>query len=123
MEPADLIGHRCIAYRDASGELSPWSFERDGRSVTVTPGRGSVFNDPDLLVAAAIEGFGILCIPEDVAAVPMAEGRLTRLLEPWCQPFAGYQLCYPDREGTTAFQLFKEAVRTSRAARPRGHAE
>ncbi len=114
MEPADLTGHRCIAYRDAQGELSPWSFERDGRAVTVTPGRGPVFNDGDLLVAAALEGFGILYILEDLVAAPIADGRLTRLLEPWCEPFAGYHLYYPDRRGTTAFELFKEALRASR---------
>ncbi|MBI1293190.1 LysR family transcriptional regulator [bacterium] len=115
MEPADLMSHRCIAHRDAQGDLSPWSFERDGRTVTVLPGRGPVFNDGDLLVAAALEGFGILYVLEDLVAAPIADGRLTRLLEPWCEPFAGYHLYYPDRKGTTAFELFKEALRESRA--------
>ncbi len=115
MEPADLTAHRCIAYGDAHGELSPWSFERDGHAVTVVPGRGPVFNDGDLLVAAALEGFGILHIWEDLVAVPIADGRLTRLLDPWCEPFAGYHLYYPDRRGTTAFELFKEMLQVSRA--------
>ncbi|WP_198133930.1 LysR substrate-binding domain-containing protein [Komagataeibacter oboediens] len=116
MEPADLTAHRCVAYRNAHGELSPWSFERDGRAVTVTPGRGPVFNDADLLVAAALEGFGILYILEDLVAAPIADGHLIRLLEPWCEPFAGYHLYYPDRQGTTAFELFKKTLRASRAA-------
>lgn len=113
-EPADLTGHRCIAYRDGHGDLSPWSFERDGHAVTVTPGRGPVFNDGDLLVAAALEGFGILYILEDLVAAPIADGRLVRLLEPWCEPFAGYHLYYPDRQGTMAFQLFKDILRANR---------
>ncbi|MGV0877572.1 LysR family transcriptional regulator [Martelella sp. FLE1502] len=117
VEPADLTAHRCIAYADAQGRLSPWSFERDGRAVTVKPGRGPVFNDGDLLVAAALEGFGILYILEDLVAAPIADGRLTRLLEPWCEPFSGYHLYYPDRHGTTAFELFKEALRAEKAAR------
>lgn len=115
-EPADLVDHRCIAYRDADGDLSPWSFDRGGHAVTVAPGRGPVFNDGDLLVAAAVEGFGILYVLEDLVAAPIADGRLTRLLEPWCGPFAGYHLYFPDRHGTTAFELFKEALRAS--ARP-----
>ncbi|MEO3388260.1 LysR family transcriptional regulator [Mesorhizobium sp. CAU 1741] len=114
-EPANLTAHRCIGYRDAQGDLSPWSFEREGRAVTVTPGRGPVFNDGDLLVAAALEGFGILYILEDLVAAPIADGRLIRLLEPWCGPFPGYHLYYPDREGTSAFELFKGALRDSRA--------
>lgn len=111
-EPADLTAHRCLAFRDANGDLSPWSFERDGHVITVTPGRGPIFNDADLLVAAALEGFGILYILEDLVAGPIADGRLTRLLEPWCEPFAGYHLYYPDRQGTTAFELFKDMLRT-----------
>lgn len=114
MEPADLTPHRCIAYRGAQGDLSSWSFERNGRAVTVAPGRGPVFNDADLLVAAALEGFGILYILEDLVAAPIADGRLTRLLEPWCEPFPGYHLYYADRKGTAAFELFKNALRTSR---------
>lgn len=114
MAPTDLTAHRCIAYRDAHGDLSPWSFDRDGRTVTVTSGRGPVFNDADLLVAAALEGLGILYILEDLVAAPIADGRLIRLLEPWCAPFAGYHLYYPDRQGTTAFELFKEALRESK---------
>ena len=49
MKPADLTSHRCVAYGDAHGDRSPWSFERDGHAVKVTPGRGPVFNDADLL--------------------------------------------------------------------------
>lgn len=113
-KPADLTGHRCIAYRDAQGDLSPWSFERGGHAVTVMPGRGPVFNDGDMLVAAALEGFGILYILADLVAAPVADGRLVSLLEPWCEPFAGYHLYYPDRQGTTAFALFKEALVASR---------
>jgi DNA-binding transcriptional LysR family regulator len=114
MEPADLTAHRCIAYGDAHGGLSPWSFACDGHAVTVRPGRGPVFNDGDLLVAAALEGFGILYILEDLVAAPIADGRLTRLLEPWCEPFAGYHLYYPDRRGTAAFELFKETLLAGR---------
>ncbi|CAN7629750.1 LysR family transcriptional regulator [Neorhizobium sp. LjRoot104] len=117
IEPADLTEHRCVAYRDAHGNLSPWSFERGGHAMTVTPRRGPVFNDADLLVAAALEGFGVLYILEDLVAAPIADGRLIRLLEPWCEPFAGYHLYYPDRKGTTAFELFKEALRESRRSR------
>jgi DNA-binding transcriptional LysR family regulator len=115
IEPADLTNHRCIAYGDAHGDLSAWSFERNGHAVTVKPGRGPVFNDGDLLVAAAVEGFGILYLLEDLVTAPIADGRLTRLLEPWCEPFAGYHLYYPDRQGTTAFELFKEALLAGRA--------
>ncbi|WP_207949597.1 LysR substrate-binding domain-containing protein [Luteimonas aestuarii] len=104
------------AYHDAQGELSPWSFERNGRALTVKPGRGPVFNDGDLLVAAAVSGLGILYILEDLVAAPVAAGRLVRMLEDWCAPFAGYHLHCPDRQGTTALELFKDALRERSAA-------
>jgi len=50
-----------------------------------------------LLVATALEGFGILNILEDLMGAPIADGRLTGLLEPWCEPLAGYHLYYLDR--------------------------
>ncbi|MDQ0314598.1 LysR substrate-binding domain-containing protein [Amorphus orientalis] len=68
---------------------SRWTFERNGRAAAVMPGRGPVCNDAELLMAAALEGFGILYILEDLVASPIADGRLVRLLEPWCEPFAG----------------------------------
>lgn len=58
---------------------SRWSFERNGRAAVVMPGRGPVFNDGDLLVAAALQGFGNLDILEDLVASPIADGRLTHL--------------------------------------------
>ncbi|MCM2292539.1 LysR substrate-binding domain-containing protein [Allorhizobium sp. BGMRC 0089] len=116
-EPSELSKHRCVSYGDADGNLSPWSFERRGRAVTVIPGRGPVFNDADLLIAAATEGFGILYILEDLVAAQLADGSLIRLLEPWCKPFAGYHLYYPNRNGTAAFELFKQALRERRTLR------
>jgi DNA-binding transcriptional LysR family regulator len=64
--------------------------------------------------ADPLEGFGILYILEDLVAAPIADGRLIRLLELWCEPFPGYHLYYLSRKGTTAFELFKEALRESR---------
>lgn len=47
-------------------------------------------------------------------AGPIADGRLIRLLEPWCDPFPGYHLYHPNRKGTMAFELFKAGLRESR---------
>ena len=58
---------------------------------------------------------GVLYILEDLVAAPIADGRPRRLLEPWCEPFAGYHLYYPDRQGTTAFELFKAALRDGKS--------
>ena len=42
----------------------------------------------------------------------LADGRLVRVLDDWCPPFAGYHLYYPSRrQPTPAFALLVEALR------------
>jgi DNA-binding transcriptional LysR family regulator len=49
---------------------------------------------------------------EDQAAPYLADGRLIRVLEEWCPPFAGYHLYYPDRRQLPpAFVLLVTALR------------
>jgi DNA-binding transcriptional LysR family regulator len=62
-------------------------------------------------VAAAVDGLGVLYILEDLVAAPVSDGRLVRLLDDGCPPFAGYRLYYPSGRGTQAFELFKAALR------------
>ncbi|RTL51915.1 MAG: LysR family transcriptional regulator [Bradyrhizobiaceae bacterium] len=42
----------------------------------------------------------------------VASGRLIRVLEEWCRPFAGYHLYYPSRQhALPAFALVVNALR------------
>jgi DNA-binding transcriptional LysR family regulator len=71
-----------------------------------------VFNDVDLIMKAALEGFGIAYLPDDHIAEAVAEGRLARVLEDWCPPFPGFHLYYPSRrQQSPAFALLVEALR------------
>ena len=75
-------------------------------------GRGPVLNDGALMVAAAVEGFGLAHVMEDMVAAQVAGGALVRVLEDWCDPFPGYYLYYPSRrQPTQAFSLFLDAMR------------
>ena len=71
-----------------------------------------VFNSVPLVLKAAAAGFGLACVPEDHIAETIASGRLVRVLEDWCPPFAGYHLYYPSRrQHSAAFALVVEALR------------
>jgi DNA-binding transcriptional LysR family regulator len=71
-----------------------------------------VFNDGDLIEAAALSGQGIAYIWEDQAAPYLASGRWVRLLEAWCPPIPGYCLYYPSRRQTPpALTAFIQALR------------
>jgi DNA-binding transcriptional LysR family regulator len=117
--PQDLIGHNCINLRLTTyGGLYAWEFEKGGRRLRVRVEGQLVFSGSFQMLNAALAGFGLAYVPEDLAAPHLAKGRLKRALEDWCQPFSGYHLYYPSRrQRTPAFALLVEALRHRGAAR------
>lgn len=111
--PQDLAGHDCINMRlRTSGGLYAWELDKDGRELKVRVDGQLVLNDVDMIVTAAVAGFGLACLPEDHFGEAFADGRLVRVLEDWCPPFPGYHLYYPSRRQITpAFALLVEALR------------
>jgi len=116
--PQDLIGHNCINLRLTTyGGLYAWEFERGARQLRVRVEGQLAFNGPFQMLNAALAGFGLAYVPEDLALPHIAKGRLTRVLEDWCPPFSGYHLYYPSRrQPTPAFALLVEALRYRGAA-------
>jgi DNA-binding transcriptional LysR family regulator len=111
--PQDLAAHNCINLRlPTLGGLYAWEFEKRGREVNVRVEGQLTFNDPDMMIEAAKEGFGLAYVLEDRVAEHVASGRLLRVLEDWCDPYAGYHLYYPTRrQQSPAFALVVEALR------------
>jgi DNA-binding transcriptional LysR family regulator len=111
--PHDLTGHRCINLRLATyGGYYVWEFGREGQKLNVRVDGQLAFNSSVPILAAALAGHGVACIPEDTAASHIAAGRLTRVLAGWCPAFKGYHLYYPSRrQHSPAFQLLVEALR------------
>ncbi|MFO1073675.1 MAG: LysR family transcriptional regulator [Geminicoccaceae bacterium] len=111
--PQDLAEHRCINLRQpTSGGLYAWELERDGHALRVRVEGQLAFNSMPMVVRAATAGFGLACVIEDAVASQLAEGRLVRVLDDWCPPFAGYHLYYPSRrQPSAAFALLVETLR------------
>jgi DNA-binding transcriptional LysR family regulator len=111
--PQDLVGHSCINLRlPTHGGLYAWEFERDGREVRVRVDGQLVFNGIFQILDAALAGFGLAHVPEDLARPHLARGRLQRVLEDWCPPWSGYHLYYPSRrQSSAAFALLVDALR------------
>jgi DNA-binding transcriptional LysR family regulator len=112
-KPQDLIGHNCINLRlQTHGGLYAWEFEKSGRELKVRVEGQLVFNGSAQMLNAALAGFGLAYVPEDLAQPHLAKGRLTRVLEDWCQPYSGYHLYYPSRrQSSAAFTLLVDALR------------
>ncbi|RQU88299.1 LysR family transcriptional regulator [Burkholderia cenocepacia] len=99
--PRDLLGHRCLRGRFASGAMPPWEYERDGEVVRVEPAAGPLLvqigGATELMVDAAIAGTGVLYLFEDWVRPHFESGALEPVLEPWWRPFSGPFLYYPGR--------------------------
>ncbi|CAA9566951.1 Transcriptional regulator, LysR family [uncultured Synechococcales cyanobacterium] len=99
--PKDLAEHRCINYRfSTSGGLYLWEFEEGGRPFQVRVDGPLVFNDGDMILAAALAEQGIAYLFEDQIADYVVEGQLIRILTEWCPTFPGYYLYHPNRRQT-----------------------
>ena len=111
--PQDLIGHACINLRlPTHGGLYAWEFERDGRELKVRVEGQLVFNGIFQVLDAALAGFGLAFVPDDLAQPHLAKGRLKRVLADWCPLFPGYHLYYPSRrQASPAFALLVDALR------------
>ncbi|HVH73440.1 MAG TPA: LysR family transcriptional regulator [Stellaceae bacterium] len=116
--PQELIGHHCINLRlPTHGGLYAWEFEKDGRELKVHVEGQLVFNGTFQMLNAALAGYGLAYVPQDVAQPHIAKGRLKRVLEDWCPPYSGYHLYYPSRrQATPAFTLLVDALRYRRPA-------
>ncbi|MGA9609241.1 MAG: LysR family transcriptional regulator [Rouxiella badensis] len=101
--PSELLKHRCIRGRFASGVIPEWEFERDGEVVRIQPCGQLVVSigaAVDLAVATAIAGGGIIQLFEEWLRPSLENGELEPLLQPWWPSFSGPYLYYPDRRLT-----------------------
>ncbi|MGO9453264.1 MAG: LysR family transcriptional regulator [Candidatus Binataceae bacterium] len=115
--PQQLIAHNCINLRlPTRGGLYAWEFEKGKRRLNVRVDGQLIFNGTAQMLNAALAGFGLAYLPDDLAQPHLAKGRLKRVLEDWCPPFSGYHLYFPSRRQVTpAFALLVEALRYRRS--------
>jgi len=111
--PQELAQHNCINLRMASsGGLYAWEFEKEGRVMNVRVEGQLTFGGSSMVLQAAEAGMGLAMTVDDIVHDSVASGRLVRVLEDWCPPFAGYHLYYPSRrQASPAFALLVEALR------------
>jgi DNA-binding transcriptional LysR family regulator len=95
--PRELLHHACIAHRFASGVMPPWSFERDGEPVRITPRGPLVASNIGLEVSAAMAGLGLIYTFDEFLRPALDSGALLPVLEGWWLSFSGPFLYYPSR--------------------------
>ena len=116
--PGELATHNCIGLRlPTHGGLLPWEFDRDGQAVRLRVDGQWTFNGSAQILRAALAGGGVAYLPEDMVLDAVADGRLQRVLEDWCEPFEGYYAYYPSRrQSSRALRVVVDALRHDPAA-------
>lgn len=90
----------------------------DGRELNVKVEGQLVLNDVDFLIDAAVAGNGSTLMVEDHVAAYIADGRLIRVLEDWCEPFDSHYLYYPQPAATlSCLQSSSGGIEVSRLSR------
>ena len=113
VQPQDLVGHSCINMRhETMGGLYVWEFEKDGKALRVRVDGQLTFNNSYAMIDAAVSGFGIAYVPEDIVESRLRSGQLELALDDWSPLFDGYFLYYPSRrQNLPAFQIIVDALR------------
>lgn len=100
--PADLAGHNCFSY----AHLTPpgqWRFiDRNGEEQLVRIAGNLSCNSGDLLVAAAVEGAGIVYEPNFIVGPAVRSGRLVQILKEYQSPPGDIWAAYPTRRHLSA---------------------
>lgn len=111
--PHDLKNHFCINHRHrADANDYAWEFSRNGEDIRVKVAGQLSFNATGPMIEAALSGYGIAYVAEDLVAAPLASGALVQVLDQWSPYFTGYYLYYPSRrQNSAAFKVMLNALR------------
>ncbi len=111
--PQDLVHHRCINHRQSTGGgLYAWEFAKEGRALRVKVEGQLILNSSLAMVDAALSGYGVAYLPENLVVEHWAAGRLVQVLDDWSPMFDGYFLYYPSRrQNSPAFSVLVDALR------------
>ncbi|MDA9503295.1 LysR family transcriptional regulator [Bradyrhizobium sp. CCBAU 11386] len=111
--PHDLVRHNCINLRlERAGGLYAWEFAKDGQELRVRVDGQLTFNTSYAQVDAALKGYGIAYVPENVVQRHIVSGDLALVLDNWSPVFDGYHIYYPSRrQNSPAFKVIVDALR------------
>jgi DNA-binding transcriptional LysR family regulator len=100
--PDDLREHSCIRSRLPSGSLYRWEFQRGDERISIDPNGPLTLDNHHLMVAAALQGAGLIWTSMWNVEAELATGKLVHVLEQWSPQVAGLCLYYPSHRHVPA---------------------
>ena len=94
----DLVRHQCIHTRVGGARVLEWEFKVDGHLRKLLPAGRLTFNDPDLVLAAVLDGLGLAQMAGYQVCEPIARGALVTALGRHAPDDRGHYLCYLSRQ-------------------------
>ncbi|MGV6475941.1 LysR family transcriptional regulator [Azotobacter vinelandii] len=114
--PSDLTEHECINMRfSMRGGVYAWELKKGKRNLQVRVEGSWTFNCIYPVIEAALAGFGLAYMPEELARAHIKGGRLLPVLKDWCPTFPGLHIFFASRrQSSPALSLIVEALRYRR---------
>ncbi|MBX3019519.1 MAG: LysR family transcriptional regulator [Bdellovibrionaceae bacterium] len=121
-DPAELASHPALVFAPGTAAVE-WTFQGPGgERRRVKPHAFRSSNNPQLLLAAALDHQGLAVLPDFVVQEALRARRLKRLFPQWSGPRVPVQLLWPaHRESRPLVRLFIERAHNLEAMKkPRG---
>lgn len=110
----DLVRHNCITLRLAGGGLYAWELRHGDREVEARVSGQVTFNGAYQMLNAALSGYGLAFLPEELTQPHVDAGRLRRVMDDCCPSFPGLHAYYPSRRNASrAMRVVVEAIRAN----------
>lgn len=111
--PSNLTHHACINMRfSIRSGVYAWELKKGKQSLQVRVDGPWTFNSIYPAIDAALAGFGLAYMPEELARPHIDSGKLQPVLMDWCPTFPGFHIFYANRRQLSpALSLIVETLR------------
>jgi len=113
VSPSDLTQHACINTRfSMRGGSSAWELKKGRQNLQVRVEGPWTFNSLYPVIDAALTGFGLAYVPEELVRPYLVTGQLQSVMTNWCKTFPALHVFYASkRRASRAISLVIDALR------------
>ncbi|WP_332827644.1 LysR family transcriptional regulator [Ramlibacter sp.] len=108
----DLVRQNCITLRLPGGGIYAWELRDGDREVEAKVTGQVTFSGAYQMLNAALSGYGLTFLPEELTQPHVEAGRLRRVMDDCCPDFPALHAYYPSRRNSSrAMRLVIDALR------------